>query len=201
VRRAAIIAVLLTACLDTGIGTTTLPGVDVDSSFQPGDRLGVIGVAEDSPLSLAPIPGETSGGMELSPTEDGLLASGVARQVEGAVWEQMQLAGEVGYLPRSSVAFLGSPENVTRLYSGVSSDTVRGLGHEIAAEIEASAIVLVAVPGPMEVVYDVIGLEDDFVAGFRIEVVAAETGDLLTPALVERTPLCSRGLSDEGLCL
>jgi hypothetical protein len=200
--RTAIIAVLLIACVDTGVGTTTIPGREVASSFHSGDRLGLIGVEKDSPLSLAPIPGETVGGLELVATEDRLVATGVARQVGEIAWEQMQVAGQKGYLPRPKLAFLGDPEDVTHLYSMVSDDTVRDLGYEIAAEIEATRIVLVAEPGPSEVVYDVVGLEDDAVAGYRIRVVARVAGDeLLSPALVERTPMCTRGTSDEGLCL
>jgi hypothetical protein len=201
VSRAAIIAVLLIACVDTGIGTTTLPGLEVESSFQPGDRLGIIGVATGLPLSLVPTPGITSGGLELTPTEEGLVAAGVARQVGEVVWEQMRFGGDDGYLPRSTVAFIGEPEDVTHLYSGVSDDAVRDLGYQIAAEIEAARIVLVAEPAPNEVVYDVVGMEDDTIAGYRIRVVADGAGDELTPAVVERTPLCTSGVSAEGLCL
>jgi hypothetical protein len=57
------------------------------------------------------------------------------------------------------------------------------------------------VTGPFEVTYDVLGLEDDSVAGFRIRVEAVMDEGGYTPELVERTPLCSRGISDDGLCL
>jgi hypothetical protein len=51
------------------------------------------------------------------------------------------------------------------------------------------------------VVYDVLGLGDDSVAGFRVEVTAIGGSGGYGPALVMRTPLCSLGIGEDGRCL
>jgi hypothetical protein len=208
VRRAAILAVLLASCIDTGGGSTTLvpgvttlPGSEVASSFDPGDRLGIIGAEQGSEPRLVTTPGGANDGPVLEPTQSGLEAIGTALEVDGVVWERIRLSADEGYVPRAMLAFIGEPEDVTRLYEGVTAGTVEDLGAEIAAEIEATRQVLVAQPGPEEVIYDVVGMEDDSVAGFRVRVVATAADTVHEPELVERTPLCSRGVTAEGLCL
>jgi len=184
--------------------TFTLPGGEVDSTFATGDVVGVVGAAHDVTHWLVGLPGdEITGGVvrELQPTETGLSALGAAWQVDDVLWERLRFGEHEGWFPRSMLAFIGEPEDVTGLYTGISAESVEELGAEVAGEIEAARIVLVAEPGPLEVVYDVIGLEDDSVAGYRIRVVASEQAGRFAPELVERTPLCSRGISEDGLCV
>lgn len=50
-----------------------------------------------------------------------------------------------------------------------------------------------------EVTYDVIGLGDDSILGFRLHIFAEESGAGFTLRTVEATVLCGRGVSD-GLC-
>lgn len=209
---------ILAACGDAGVvtitGTTsttvevettfTLSGAEAESTFTTGDVVAVIGAADDVTHWLVGLPGdEITGGVvrELQPTETGLVALGIAWKVEDVLWERLRLGEHEGWFPRPMLGFIGEPDDVTALFVGVSSESVEDLGAEIAAEIEAAEVVLVDEVGRLEVVYDVIGLEDDPVAGYRIRIVASEEAGRFTPALVERTPLCSHGIGGDGLCL
>jgi hypothetical protein len=162
----------------------------------------VIGAAEGVTHWLVAFPdGLGDVERELEPLDTGLEALGRAWEVDGVLWELMLFDEREGYFPRSMLAFIGEPEDVTERFTGVSSSSMEELGAEIAGEIEATATILVALPGALEVVYDVVGLEDDAVAGYRIRVVAVESSSGYAPELVERTPLCARGIDDAGLCL
>jgi hypothetical protein len=99
------------------------------------------------------------------------------------------------------LAFIGEPDDVTDLFASTSTDSVETLGEAIAGEIEAVEIVLVG-SSSLEVVYDVLGLEDDSLAGYRVRVVAMESSGGFVAELVERTPLCARGWdADNSQCL
>ena len=52
---------------------------------------------------------------------------------------------------------------------------------------------------PAEVIYDVIGIGDDSVAGYRFHVFArpAESGEGFVLRTIERTTFCSRGVDGE----
>jgi len=52
-----------------------------------------------------------------------------------------------------------------------------------------------------EVTYDVIGLGDDAVFGYRLRVSGEEVTDGFSLNTVERTALCSRGVDGDGLCV
>jgi hypothetical protein len=193
------LAVGLAAC-----GGTATGGEAVDSAFQLGDLVGLIGVAADETSWLVDHPGgagPTDGVIGLVSTERGIETLGTARLVDGVVWEQVRLDEHSGWLPRAGLAVLGEAEDVTHLYRGVRAPTIAGLALEIASEIEASRLVLVDESAGGGVVYDVLGLGDDSVAGFRVEVTAIGGSGGYGPALVMRTPLCSLGIGEDGRCL
>jgi hypothetical protein len=54
-----------------------------------------------------------------------------------------------------------------------------------------------------EVTYDVVGLADDALFGVRLHVFGdpAEGGEGFVLSNIERTLICSRGVTDDGLCL
>jgi len=187
----------------TGVSTTfTLPGTEAPSIFEPGDVLGVIGVASGESLLLLSFPGESGEAVfELGPLEDGLEALGTAWEIDGVPWERLLLAGHEGYLPRSMLAFIGEHVDVSAQFVEMTFGSVTELGREIAGEIEAEQMILIARPSPLENVYDVIGLGDDSIAGYRIRVVAREISGGYAPDLVHRSPLCARGVTETGLCL
>lgn len=181
--------------------TFTLPGAEAESTFRPGDLVGVVGADDGVTHWLVDFPGVDGVAREVQPTDTGLAALGIAWQVDDVLWERLAFAGREGYFPRSMLAFIGEPEDVTGLYATLNSESVEDLGAQIAGEIEATEIVLVAEPSSLEVVYDVIGLGDDSVEGYRVRVIAKEVETGFTVELVERTQLCRRGLSDSGQCL
>jgi hypothetical protein len=162
----------------------------------------VIGVESEPSPGLLSFPGQSGEPVfEVSPLEDDLEALGRAWEIDGVAWEWLLVQGHEGYLPRSWLGFIGEPEDVTSQFAALTSDSVARLGEEIASEIEATKTVLVAQASPLEVVYDVVGLGDDSIAGYRIRVSAREedTGGF-APESVERSPLCTRGLTATGVC-
>ena len=182
--------------------TVTLPGNEVPSVFEPGDVLGVIGVESEPSPRLLSFPGQTGEQVfEVNPVEDDFEALGRAWSIDDVAWEWLLVEGHEGYLPRSWLGFIGQPEDVTSQFAPLTSDSVVALGEEIAGEIEAANTVLVAQPSPLEVVYDVIGLGDDSIAGYRIRVSAREATGGFAPESVQRSPLCTRGLTATGVCL
>jgi hypothetical protein len=52
-----------------------------------------------------------------------------------------------------------------------------------------------------EITVDVLGLEDDSVAGYRLRVFATEDSGIYTVRTVEATSLCSRAVDPDGLCV
>lgn len=186
----------------TGVAIPPLPGAEADSTLEPGALLAVIGAVEGVTHWLVAFPdGLGDVERELDPLDTGLEALGRAWEVDGVLWELMMFDEREGYFPRSMLAFIGEPEDVTDQFTGVSTSSMEELGVEIAGEIEATEMILVAQPNELEVVYDVLGLGDDAVAGYRIRVVAVESSSAYAPELVERTVLCARGVDDTGLCL
>lgn len=196
----------MTTSTTASIPTTTepailpLPGAEAESTLEPGDLLAVVGASEGVTHWLVAFPDGLDVERELDPLDTGLEALGHAWEVDGVLWELMLFEEREGYFPRSMLAFIGEPDDVTELYADINLGSVEELGAEIAGEIEATEMILVALPGALELIYDVIGMEDDSVAGYRVRVVAVEESGGFAPELVERTPLCSRGLDDAGLC-
>ena len=88
------------------------------------------------------------------------------------------------------------------------ADTMEALGL-IVAESQASTdpvsfiVISVAatVDGLGEVTYDVIGLGDDAVYGYRLHVIGEPVTDGFSLRTVERTFLCNRGVDDDELCV
>ena len=200
-------AVAVTTSTTASIPTTTepaippLPGAEAESTLEPGDLLAVVGAAEGVTHWLVAFPdGLGDVERELDPLDTGLEVLGRAWEVDGVLWELMLFEGREGYFPRSMLAFIGEPEDVTEQFTGISLGSVEELGAEIAGEIEATEMILIAMPDALELIYDVMGMEDDSVAGYRVRVVAVEASGGFAPELVERTPLCSRGLDDAGFC-
>jgi hypothetical protein len=182
--------------------TFTLPGTEVPSIFDPGDVLGVIGVASGNSLLMLSFPGDSGEAVfEVDPLEDGLEALGTAWELDGVPWERLLLAGHEGYLPRSMLGFIGEQVDVTAQFVELTFGSITDLGGEIAGEIEAEGSTLIAQLSPLEVVYDVVGLGDDSIIGYRIRVVAMEISGGYAPDLVHRSPLCARGVTETGLCI
>lgn len=193
---------------------TGLPGQDAPAPAA-GTTLAVIGVAADDTLNVRDVPGidgEVFG--ELEPLADDVKATGRARRTESGVWYQIEgNAADDGWVNARYVAQLGETTDITsQLEEQPSAETMVQLADAVArlrisATSEGGDPRVVITGGPQvgdlgEVVIDIIGMADDAIAGERLRVFAhaadVEDGGF-TLRTVERTLLCSRGVSD-GLC-
>lgn len=203
---------------DTTAATTTdtaadddLPGEAIDLFVEIGDVLGVVGVSDDDTLNVRAKPGTDQ---EILTTIDGetddLVGTGRARSLPSSIWYEVSVDGEIGWVSSSFVAFLGGTDDATAEFladgGSVSAETMTDLGRLVAerfaSEDPPSKVVQTVAPtvGDLgEVTYDVVGLGDDALLGYRLHIFAMEddNGETFTVSNIERTSLCTRGLDGE----
>ena len=157
-----------------------------------------------------------------SDMDTAVTATGLARQLPTTVWFQHQAAGLTGWSSAAYLAQFGAADDVTArvlaaLGETVTDDTMDGLARRVVDVITAddppSRTVVTAGAGVDEgvadIAVDLIGLADDSLLGYRLVVSATPAGDWMaeddpgpyTLTHVERTAMCRRGVSEEGLCL
>jgi hypothetical protein len=195
--------------------TTTLPGEPIDIGPNAGDVLAVIGVAHDDVLNVRMAPGTDQPVVaELAPLADAVLALGDARALPESIWFEVEAEGVTGWASSSFLGYLGETTDVTagvveNLGELPRAETMLDLGlivaETLASDDPPSRIVMSVSPtvGDLgEVTYDVVGIGDDAVRGFRLHVFATpdEGGEGFVLKSVEQTLLCGRGLSGE-LCV
>lgn len=201
----------------TTVATTltepSLPGEELESFPQSGDLLAVVGVAHDDVLNVRELPGIDQDIIAtLSPTANSAIATGRARALPSSIWYELTVDGETGWSSSSFLAFLGGTDDATAEFLDGSelpqAETMVQLADIVAAEFAsqepASEIVQTVAPtvGDLgEITYDVIGIGDDSVIGFRLHIFATplESGEGFGLGTIERTTLCGRGVTDE-LC-
>ena len=188
--------------------TTFLPGEPFEGFADNGDVLSVIGVADDDVLNMRAAPGiDQDIVATAAPTADNLVATGRARSLPNSIWYEVTLGAETGWVSLSFVAFAGSVDDATaQFFDGADSivaETMTDLGAAVAAEFASqdppSRITQSVAPvvGDLhEVIYDVVGLGDDAVAGFRLHIfgVPNEEGEGFVLFRIERTTFCTRGV-------
>lgn len=194
--------------------TTSLPGEPIDFGPAAGDRLGVIGVAHDDLLNLRAAPGvdqEILAG--IPPTYQNLVAAGETRELPDSFWILVDYQGTSGWVSLAFVAYLGATSDETaaiidRLGGRPTAETMVALGSLVAGSMASdeppSRLVMVSAPtvGDLgEVSFDVVGLGDDSVRGFRLHVFADPIDGGFSLRSVELTVLCGRGVTDDGLCV
>ena len=203
-----------------GASTTTtegeLPGQPIDFGPRAGDEVAVVGVAHDDVLNVRAAPGTDAAIVaELAPTAMGITAAGRARSLPESIWYEVEVDGVVGWVSSAFVGFLGLTDDAT-------ADVIAALGETPGAEtmldlglIVAEAMASDDPPSRMvvsvsptvgdlgEVTYDVVGLGDDALGGVRLHVFGdpAEGGEGFVLSNVERTFICSRGVTDDGFCV
>ena len=207
-----------TTTTTTTITTTTtapLPGEPIDIGPRNGDELTVIGVAHDDVLNVRSVPG--LGGAiigTLAPTSGGITALGNNRLLPSSIWFQVDTADAVGWASGSFLAFEGFTDDITpavvAALGGIPiGTTVEDLA-DIVARTRASTepasritTTVAATAGDLyDITLDVIGLGDDAVAGERLHVFATPLdGGGFELNNVERTLLCSRSVTEDGLCV
>ncbi|MEM7272591.1 MAG: hypothetical protein AAF547_05875 [Actinomycetota bacterium] len=198
--------------------TTTAPVEDLagepfDGFVEAGDVLSVMGVAHDDVLNIREGPGTDRAIVAVvDPMAEDLVATGRARLLPASLWYEVELDGATGWAGAGFLAFQGVVDDATAEYRAgtdpvESGDTVVDLGAAVAAGFASdeppSRVVQVTEPtsGDLdEVIYDVVGLGDDAVGGFRLHVFADPVdGDRVALRSIERTTFCTRGLTGE-LC-
>lgn len=193
-----------------------LPGDPIDSGPAAGDEIAVVGVAHDDVLNVRAAPGTDSEVVaELDPTATGLIATGRARSLPESIWFEVEVAGVTGWVSSAFVGYLGLTDDATAevieaLGDMPGAETMLDLGLIVAEAMSSdeppSRIVMSVAPtvGDLgEVTYDVVGLGDDALGGVRLHVFGdpAEGGEGFVLSNVERTFICSRGVTADGLCV
>ncbi len=207
-----------TSTTSTTTTTTTsgLPGEPFVGFAEEGDVLAVVGVAHDDKLNVREGPGTDQALLtRVGPLEDDLTATGRARSLSRSIWYEVSTAdGITGWARTSFLAFMGGTDDATAEFLDGDdppvTETMQQMGELVAAGFAstdpASDIVQSVAPtsGDLhEITYDVIGIGDDSVAGFRLHVFAVSNGDSdegFTLKTIERTTFCWRGLAGE-LCV
>lgn len=201
----------------TTIGGEELPGERLEIFPYEGVTLSVVGVAADDKLNVRSGPGVSFAVVfELEPLAAGVTATGHNRSIEGGgVWGEIRSANRTGWANTSFLLQPGRTDDVTsqvlaRASSRPRAETMAQLGRTVArtraSDSPRSRITVVDGPtsGDLsEITVDVIGLGDDSIGGERLKVFAepASSGAGFSLRRVEGTLLCSRGVTDTGLCV
>jgi len=202
-----------TADSDDGADDGDLPGEAWDGFADAGDEFAVMGVAHDDELNVRSLPDASSDIVtSVGPTETGLIATGRARLLPRSIWYEVDVDGQVGWVNAAFVGFMGGTDDATAEYLANGSqggaetmvDLARAVSAAFASEEPESRIVQSVAPtvGDLgEITYDVIGLGDDSVAGYRLHIFATpdDNGETFSLRSIERTVFCSRG-TDGELC-
>jgi hypothetical protein len=190
-----------------------LPGEPIDIYPYEGDLLGVAGVAADDTLNVRTVPG--TGGevaFELGPLATDVEATGHNRSIEGGgVWAEVTHAEGRGWANVAFLAHLGATQDVTsEIGEPPAAETMVEIGEQVAAlrARDAPEPDVTVVDGPTvgdlgEITVDVLGFADDAQRGERLAVFAEPLpdGETFRTRTVEATPLCARGVTDDGLCV
>ncbi len=187
------------------------PGEIVDIPPYKDDIVAVIGVEAGSGLNYRYGPGtefEVDGSLE--PLAVTPAFGETRRREDGSHWTLiMAYDGWNFWVNLKHIAQLGGTTDITAdLPELPSAATVEEAGLLVARQRTADhppSVETVVVDGPVEgdageVVIDVVGLGDDALAGERLHVVTERTGQGHTVRSVELTPLCARGVTEDGLC-
>ncbi len=150
-----------------------------------------------------------------------VVGTGEGRLLPASIWwriegEGVEGEGVEGWVGSAFMGRIGATIDFTAQVielngnAGMGAETMVDLGNRVAdllkSEEPASRIVVsvAATVGDLgEITLDIVGLGDDALAGYRIHVSGepAEAGDGFLLDSVEATLLCSRGVSEDGLCV
>jgi hypothetical protein len=181
-----------------------------------GPILGVVGVRHDDTLNVRSGHDVTFDVIAtLEPNQTGIVGTGEGWQVPtGSVWWRIEVDGVVGWANQRFLSRLGGVDDLTSFVVGELGEipvamTMLGLGLIVAdtfADVDSGSDVVVSVAPTVgdlgEVTYDVIGLGDDSVGGYRLHIFGQPTdsGGGFSLMAVEATAMCQRGVSG-GLCV
>lgn len=146
----------------------------------------------------------------------GVIATGSTRKLPTTIWHEIRMADAVGWASSAYLSPLGATSDATAEIVAVLGEAptaptlaelARIVAEAVASDDPPSRIVVSGAPviGDLaEITVDVLGLPDDAVRGFRLQVFAQQDSesDLFALRTVESTTICDshRGVSEEGLC-
>lgn len=195
--------------------TTTLPGEPIEIGPSAGDVLLVAGVRYDDVLNVREIPGLGGSIIDtLDPLAMGIVAQGNSRLLPTSIWYEIDTGAAVGWASGRFLYFGGFTDDITAAVVADLGETPTGSTvDEIAAVValtraseEPESDITIAsaatTSGDLrEIIVDVIGLGDDALGGERLHLfVEPLDGGGFTLKTVERTLLCLRGATEDGLC-
>lgn len=195
--------------------STTLAGEPIDFGPKVGDSLAVVGVAHDDTLNVRSGPGTDQGIVtELQPLATGIAAQGNTRTLSQSIWVEVYADGAVGWASLAFLGYLGVVTDETAALIELLGETpaasdMEALGllvaEAYASDDPPSRIRMVVAPtvGDLgEVTYDVVGIGDDALMGYRLHVFGAseDGGSTYELKSLEVTAICSRGVTDDDLC-
>jgi hypothetical protein len=205
----------LTTTAAAAAPTTTVPGEPIPGP-PPGSSWGVVGVAHDDVLNVRGGPGPgRSIVATLAPLTDRITATGNGYQFDHSLWWEIESGVTNGWV---NAAFLAAPgavddasaEIIARLGGIPEAPSLEAFGGLVAGvrsgdEPVARVVVVVAptVGDLGEITLDVVGIGDDAIYGERLHLFAfpPQNGVGFVLKNVERTVLCLRAATDEGLCV
>jgi len=176
----------------------------------------VVGIAFDDQLDVRVAPGL---GFDivapLPPDATGVTVTGRAWLLTWAIWRQIGAGQTTGWVNSWHLALLGVTNDVTaEVVNAVASiphvESMLDLGAMVAEFFRGTegpcTVTVSAEPAGNdigEVTYDVIGVAADPIKGYRLRVFGQRDTDMGSYSLyaVERTLLCWRGVSGDGLCI
>lgn len=199
----------------------TLPVEDAPSKFEKGELVAAFGFSLDDHATLSGLPTDRddappsggSGSFDRQSTE--LVASGFAKSWAGdPPWEHFEF-GELdefgnsqfgGYLPADKVGFLGATEDVSDQVADLVNERVDDLALDVARSFAgAGGLEVVSIMqrefGGRELAYDLVGGIDAATAGWRLQIVMEEDGDLFRVVQVSRTVFCWFAVDESGECV
>ncbi len=193
--------------------SSTLAGQVIDFFPQPGDVLSVVGVAHNDALNVRAAPGVFNDIVDIIEPDGTSVALGIARDLGLAIWVEHDSGSFLGWSNYTFLAFAGVTDDATSEVVGLlgefpTADSMEALGRVVAeslASTEPPSFIVMTVAATVddlgEVTYDVIGLGDDAVYGYRLHVFGEPVTDGFSLRDVERTYLCSRGVDEDRLCV
>lgn len=195
--------------------TTMLPGEPIDFGPREGDELIVAGVVFDDVLNVRDVPGLDGAIIDtLDPLAAGIVALGENRLLPTSIWYAVGTGAVEGWASGRFLYFEGFTDDVTSAVVAALGQipigaTVDDVGAAVAltrASDEPMSDITIAVAATTsgdlrEIVIDVIGLGDDALGGERLRIFAEPLeGGGFALDTVERTLLCLRGVTADGLC-
>lgn len=184
-----------------------------------GEVVGVVGVAFDDILEVHSIPGENTPLVgELPNLTDDAVGTGEGRALPNSIWWKVRWNGVEGWVGSSFMARLGATVDFTSTLIELNGNSDPGgaetmldfgllIADIVATEAPPSRVRVVVPPDTSgdvaEITVDVVNIGDDALTGYRLHIFAdpaeiADAGWVLNS--VEARLLCSRGVTEDGLC-